>query len=179
MRITLAVALAMVIAVLAPTSAQAASAGVSDPKNDVFVYDWMTDDAEYGWWNPDISKVRVSHTSRRIATVTRFHRLGKHPWETFTVYVDTDQDKAPEYRMEIGDGSNGVYRGRFGWRQVCGVSSHVNYADKLVRLSAPLRCFKNPGAVRVKAEFWDTWGPDCCNDWATDDTHWTAKVRRG
>jgi hypothetical protein len=162
-------------------TANAAGARTSDAKNDVFVYDWLSDDADYGWWNPDISSVSVKHSTNRVITKTRFHRLGAYPWDYFQVFLNTDGDAAPEYRYELDaeNGNRGVYRGKYGFRKICDVKAAVNKANDVVTISAPRKCIGSPRGVSGKAEFWSSWGSDCCEDWATDWTKWTSKARRG
>jgi hypothetical protein len=172
------------------SSVDADAGGVGDPKDDVFVYDWAEDEGDWGWWDPDISRVRVNHTADRVNVTLRFHRFSRYSWDEFDIYVDArrpaEQDSGVDFHFYIDwldPSQNGVYRGMFGVTKLCDIRVAVNYRQDYVFMSAPRSCFKNPRRVRVWSEFWVEWaefpGVDCCYNWATDDTRWTPLVVRG
>src|SRR5262245_41130101 len=159
--------------VLTAAPAQAQTAGVTDGDRDV----WNSDKHAAGWWNPDISHVRVAHTRSRVLATVRFHRLRPLAYDVLEVRISTDADRAAEYRFadERASGETGVFDGPAGDGRVCDAQVELDAAQDVVRLQAPRTCFGNPRRLSAMAVFSEqVWG-----NTMTDATRWTSSVRRG
>jgi len=166
--------LLMLVLVLVPVAAHAQADAVRDRNSDV----WSSRDDDFGWWNPDLAGVRIAHTRTRVTATVNFHRLNRPPYDVLEVRINTDRDPRVEYRLahEPIFGTRGVYRGASSDRRVCGAGVRFNAARDFVRLSAPRSCFSKPRQLSAKAIFFEQVFD---SDMVIDDTHWTARVRRG
>ena len=159
--------------VLASAPAHAQTAGVSDRAGDV----WNSDKHEAGSWSPDIAGLRVAHTRSRVVATVGFHRLGKLAYDVLEVRINTDADRAAEYRFadERDSGDSGVFEGAAGDHRLCSTRVELDAEQDVVRVSAPRSCFGNPRRISAKADFVElVWG-----NRMSDATRWTDSVRRG
>ena len=130
-----------------------------------------------GWWNPDISSVRVAYTRSRVVATVGFHRLRPRAYDVLEVRVSTDADRAVEYRLadQRASGASGVFEGPSGGRRLCAARVGFDPERDVVRISASRTCFGSPRRLSARAVFFEqVW-----NNQMTDDTRWTAPVRRG
>src|SRR5674476_342169 len=71
-----------------PAIGHAQATKVSNANSDV----WDGWDGSFGWWNPDISGVRIAHTANRLVVTAEFHRLTRPAYDVLEIRINTDGD---------------------------------------------------------------------------------------
>lgn len=134
---------------------------------------------------PNITKVKVKHSSKTIKVTTTTGRI--RPGTYLTVYFDTDpSNPGPEYRNDLIPASelSPLMRidkfGQQGTAVPCdGLRGRGDvFGPKTVSVSVPRSCVADPTKVRVSVRgYFDVKGPNVV-DWAPGFHEFTGWVRR-